>query len=143
MEGFMTAKEFLKELIDIDNLIDCKLEQIVELRSSLISIGCATDDERVQASLKGDKMAGMIAKIMELEELVNDDIDKLTEYKLQARELIEGLENNVEKIVLYKRYFECKPFEQIAVECNYSWRQIHRIHGNALINLDRILDKVS
>ena len=137
----MQAKEFLKKIIQIDMLIDSKLEQIAELRSRLTSIGCATDDERVQASLKGDKIADTIANIMELEDLVNDDIDKLTEYKLQARELIEALENNVEKIVLYKRYFECKPFEQIAVECNYSWRQIHRIHGTALINLDKVLIK--
>ena len=137
----MQAKEFLKKIIQIDMMIDCKLEQIVELRSRLTSIGCATDNERVQTSLKGDKITDTIAKIMELEELVNDDIDKLTEYKLQAREMIEGLESNVEKIVLYKRYFECKPFEQIAVECNYSWRQIHRIHGKALINLDKVLMK--
>ena len=135
----MQAKEFLKKIIQIDMLIDSKLEQITELRSRLTSIGCATDNERVQTSLKGDKITDTIAKIMELEELVNDDIDKLTEYKLQARELIEGLENNVEKIVLYKRYFECKPFEQIAMECNYSWRQTHRIHGNALRNLDKVL----
>ena len=136
----MQAKEFLKKLIQIDMMIDCKLEQIAELRGRLTSIGCSTDSERVQTSLKGDKMTDTIAKIMELEDLVNDDIDKLTEYKLQAREMIEGLENNVEKIVLYKRYFECKPFEQIAVECNYSWRQIHRIHGNALMNLEDVIE---
>ena len=138
----MQAKEFLKNIIQIDMMIDCKLEQITELRSRLTSIGCATDNERVQTSLKGDKYTDTIAKIMELEDLVNDDIDKLTEYKLQARELIEGLDSNVEKIVLYKRYFECKPFEQIAVECNYSWRQIHRIHGNALMKLDKVVDEV-
>ena len=138
----MQAKEFLKNIIQIDMMIDCKLEQITELRSRLTSIGCATDNERVQTSLKGDKYTDTIAKVMELEDLVNDDIDKLTEYKLQARELIEGLDNNVEKVVLYKRYFECKPFEQIAFECNYSWRQIHRIHGNALMKLDKRVEVI-
>ena len=137
----MQAKEFLKKIIQIDMLIDSKLEQITELRSRLTSIGCATDNERVQTSLKGDKITDTIAKIMELEELVNKDIDKLTEYKLQARELIEGLESNVEKIVLYKRYFECKTFEQIAVECNYSWRQTKRKHDRAIKKLDKVLVK--
>ena len=134
----MKAKEFLKNIIHIDAMINCKLEQIAELRSRLTSVSCATDNERVQTSLKGDKMTDTIAKIMELEELVNDDIDVLTEYKLQAREMIEKLDSNVEKIVLYKRYFDCKSFEKIAVECNYSWRHVHRIHGNALVNLDKI-----
>ena len=136
----MQAKEFLKNLIQIDMMISCKKEQIAELRETLTSIGCATDNERVQTSIKGDKMTNVIAKIMELENLVNNDIGILTEYKLQAREMIEKLQNNVEKIVLYKRYFDCKSFEQIAVECNYSWRHVHRIHGNALINLDKILE---
>lgn len=136
----MQAKEFLKNLIQIDMMISCKKEQIAELRERLTSIGCATDNERVQTSIKGDKMTNVIAKIMELENLVNNDIGILTEYKLQAREMIEKLQNNVEKVVLYKRYFDCKSFEQIAVECNYSWRHVHRIHGNALINLDKILE---
>ena len=139
----MKAKEFLKELIQIDLLIDCKLEQITKLRGRLTSIGSATDNESVQTGYIRDKIADTIANIMELEELVNDDIDRLTEYKLKARYMIEELESNIEKIILYKRYFECKHFEQIAIECNYSWRQTHRIHSNALINLDRILDNMS
>ena len=134
----MTAKEFLNELINIDKMVDCKLGQIMKLRGRLTSIGCATDSERVQTSLKGDKITDTIAKIVELERLVNDDIDKLTEYKLKAREMIEEMENTIEKIVLYKRYFQCESFEQIAIECNYSWRQVHRIHGNALINFEKV-----
>ena len=134
----MKAKEFLKELIQIDMLIDCKLKQITKLRGRLTSIGSATDNESVQTGYIRDKIADTIANIMELEELVNDDIDRLTEYKLKARYMIEELESNIEKIILYKRYFECKNFEQIAIECNYSWRQTHRIHGNALINFEKV-----
>ena len=136
----MKAKEFLKNIIHMDMMIDCKLEQIAELRSRLTSVSCATDNERVQTSLKGDKFIDTFARIEELEKLVNNDIDVLVEYKKQAREMIEKLESDVEKIVLYKRYFECKSFEQIAVECNYSWRHVHRIHGNALVNLEKLIE---
>ena len=136
----MQAKEFLKKIIQIDMMINCKVEQIATLRASLTSTTCATDNERVQTSLKGDKLTDTIAKIIELEELINDDIDELTEYKLQAREMIEKLDSNAEKIILYKRYFESKSFEQIAVECNYSWRHVHRIHGKALVNLERVME---
>ena len=87
----MKAKEFLKNIIHIDMMIDCKLEMIAERRSRLTSVSCATDNERVQTSLKGDKMTDTIAKIMELEELVNNDIDVLVENKKQAREMIEQL----------------------------------------------------
>ena len=136
----MKAKEFLKNIIHIDMMIDCKLEMIAELRSRLTSVSCATDNERVQTSLKGDKFIDTFARIEELEELVNNDIDVLVENKKQAREMIERLDNNVEKIILYKRYFESKTFEQIAVECGYTWRHIHNLHSDALIKLDEIIE---
>ena len=34
--------------------------------------------------------------------------------------------------LLIKRYLQFKTWEQIAVEMNYSWRQIVRLHGKAL-----------
>ena len=39
------------------------------------------------------------------------------------------------------KYFEDienKSFEQISVEMNYSWRQVHRLHGSALQNFAKV-----
>jgi len=36
---------------------------------------------------------------------------------------------------LQYRYLDGKTFEWIAAEMNYSWRQIHRLHSQALTNL--------
>lgn len=47
---------------------------------------------------------------------------------------IEQLENEDEKDVLMYRYIKLMKWEDIAVKMEYSWRQIHRIHGWALIN---------
>ena len=62
----MKAKEFLKNIIHIDMMIDCKLEMIAERRSRWTSVSCATDNGRVHTCLKGDKMTDTIAKIMAL-----------------------------------------------------------------------------
>ena len=132
----MQAKEFLNKIRHIDMMIDCKLEQTSNLRSRLTSINVSMG-ERVQSSLDPDKFTNTISKIVELEKEINDDIDKLVDLKSIARKAIESLDNDIEKMVLYKRYFENKTFEQISVELNYSWRRIHQFHGDALKKLER------
>lgn len=47
---------------------------------------------------------------------------------------IEQLENEDEKDVLMYRYIKLMKWEDICVNMKYSWRQMHRIHGRALIN---------
>ena len=133
----MRVKDFLVKIRHVDMLIDCKCDQLTELRNRLTSISSSLG-ERVQLNNDEDKFATSIANIIELENEINEDIDHLIELKRTARKAIERLDEDVEKMVLYKRYFDNKTFEQISVEMNYSWRRICQIHGNALQNLERL-----
>ena len=133
----MQAKEFLNKIRHIDMMIDCKCSQIKGLRDRLTSISCPMD-EKVQSTKDPDKFTDPVSKIIELEQEINEDIDKLIDLKRVARKVIEQLDNEVEKMILYKRYFENKTFEQISVEMNYSWRQIHRLHGSALQSFSKV-----
>ena len=119
-------------------MIDCKLEQVTELRERLLSIGATSDGDKVQTSGAKDTFADTIAKIVDLENIINRDLDRLIDNKAKARDMIEKLDDEVFKVILYKRYFDRKSFEQIAVECNYSWRWIHDLHSNALIALEKV-----
>ena len=134
----MSSKEFLNKMRYIDMMINCKLEQVAELRSMLLPGAVRYDKDKIQTSPSADVISDTMLKIMELEEKINADIDKLVEMKIVARDKIERMENNVEKVILYKRYFGNESFENIAVECGYSWRHIHRLHGEALKNFDKI-----
>ena len=134
----MSSKEFLNKIRYIDMMINCKLEQVAELRSMLLPSAIRYDKDKVQTSNNADSISDTVSKIMELEEKINADIDELVELKSVAREKIERMENDVEKVILYKRYFNNESFENIAVECGYSWRHIHRLHGEALKNFDKI-----
>ena len=134
----MSSKEFLNKIRYIDMMINCKLEQVAELRSMLLPGAIRYDKDKVQTSNNADSISDTVSKIMELEEKINTDIDELVELKSVARENIERMENDVEKVILYKRYFNNESFENIAVECGYSWRHIHRLHGEALKNFDKI-----
>ena len=134
----MGSKEFLNKIRYIDMMINCKLEQVAELRSMLLPGAIRYDKDKVQTSNNADSISDTVSKIMELEEKINTDIDELVELKSVARDNIERMENDVEKVILYKRYFNNESFENIAVECGYSWRHIHRLHGEALKNFDKI-----
>lgn len=134
----MLSKEVLNKIRKIDMMIDFKCEQVETLRSRLTSLGSPSTGDKVQSSLDPDKFTNTMSKIIELEEKINADIDELVDLKRDAMDCIEKLNNDVEKLVLYKRYFNNKSFEQISVEMGYSWRHIHRIHGNALKNFDKV-----
>lgn len=133
----MQVKEFLNKIRHIDMMIDCKCDQIKSLRDRLTSISCPMG-EKVQSTKDPDKFTDPVSNIIELENEINEDIDKLVNLKREARRLIERLNNDVEKIVLYKYYFEGKTFEQVSVEMNYSWRRVNQIHSDALKNLERL-----
>ena len=134
----MQVKEFLNKIRYIDMMIDCKLEQINGLRDRLTSIGSPSMGDKVQSSLDPDKFTNTISKIIDLENEINADIDNLVDLKCEARKSIEQLNDDREKLVLYKRYFENKTFEQISVEMNYSWRRIHQFHSDALMQLEML-----
>lgn len=138
----MSAKEFLNKIRCIDMMINCKLEQVAELRNILLPGAIRYDKERVQSSHTSDQFTDTMAKVIELEEKINADIDELVELKSAAREKIEQMENEVEKVILYKRYFSNESFENIAVECGYSWRHVHRLHSEALKNFDKLYNDV-
>ena len=57
---------------------------------------------------------------------------KLVDIMESIEHTIDGLEDSTERLILRARYLECKKWEQICVELNYSWRQIHRLHSNIL-----------
>ena len=40
-----------------------------------------------------------------------------------------------------KRYVDIKTWEQIAVEMNYGWTQVHNLHGSALGAASELIPK--
>lgn len=50
----------------------------------------------------------------------------------EIKDKIEQLGNEDEKDVLLYRYIKLMKWEEICTKMKYSWKQIHRIHSNAL-----------
>lgn len=134
-----SAKDFLNRIRIADLMINAKVEQIGELRAKAEAIGAVRyDKDKVQSSMSGDNVLDCVAKIIELEKELDNDIDALVDMKRVALSRIQSMQSDVEKLILFERYFNGNTFEQIAVKCNYSWRQVHRIHGRALKHFESV-----
>lgn len=82
----------------------------------------------------GDKLGGLVAKIVETQ-------DQINQLAVQAYDKMMDIERAViclpskERYLIRLRYIECMSWYEIMEEMNYSWRQVHRIHSEALKEL--------
>ena len=134
---FHEIKTKLNSVLNADKLIDTKLVDIEELRRRLQDVKSPTFGDRVQSTKDPDKFTNVINKIIELEKEVNEDIDKLIDNKNACRELIESLESNFYKVVLYGIYFEGKSLKTLADSLKMSVRQIARIRNKAIVQISK------
>ena len=116
--------------------IEQKEEELERLKSSLESISAGTDSERVQTTPR-DRLSEGITRIVDLEEEINSDLGALLMFRNKIINEIQSMDNPIYINILYKRYVQYKSLEEIAVEMNYSYRQILRLHGLALQEFER------
>lgn len=139
----MNAKEYLGQIKSLKNEIYKKQDQINSLRDTMVSITSSTDDVRVQSSSDPDKIAAIVADILELESELQVLVHKYCEKERIISRQIDGLENPKHRDVLYWRYVKAEPFERIADQrIGLCWRQTIRIHGKALLKFsEKYLEK--
>lgn len=133
----MTTKQYLSQISVYDKRINTKLSEIFKLRTLLQSITVCSKEDVVQTSGSKDKLGDSIAKIVDLENEINDLVDEMVGTRKFIIEQIENMENYNENNVLYLKYVLGMSFEEVAESMNYSVRQVIRIHGYALSNFEK------
>ena len=130
----MNAKQYLRQAYKLNERIKDKQERIECLRLMSTSIGAIDySKDRVQSSPSGDApFARQVMQIVQFEEELEEDKNRMKELFAQISRQIDKLENTNHILVLSKRYLLMKTWEQIAEDMNYSVMQIHRIHKEAL-----------
>lgn len=133
----MQAKQYLKQAYRLNELIQCNQQELADLRLLSDSIpGIDYSKDRVQTSPSGDAgFTNIVAKIIELENAINTDIEKMLSLKLEIRTVINEVQDNEEKLLLKLRYLNFMSWEDICDEINVSMRTAHRIHAAALANV--------
>lgn len=128
--------KYLKRFSLLDKEIDRKLEEVAYWRGRLeqvTSIASATPKGGGSIYCKTESI---VAKIVDLEQEINRDIDRLVGLRENIKNIIAAVEDDRERLLLQYRYIDCKAWEQIAVDMHYNWRWVHRIHKKALEKLN-------
>ena len=128
----MTAKEYLSQVLYIDQRINCKLRQVAQLRENATRATATISDMPRPDSPNLKSMENTICKIVDLEQEINRDIDRLVDLKAEAREALAQLTNPDESLILEMRYLLRNTWEEIAEETGYSVRHVTRLHGRGL-----------
>lgn len=122
----------------LDKLIENKQIEIQKLRTKLTYKGISYGD-KVQASIIGNPTTEAIAQIVDYEAELNNDIDKLIDLKRETTKIIDSLDDADMIDLLYQRYFQYKEWEEIAVNIGMTCRNVHRLHGRALLSVENKL----
>lgn len=128
----MTAKEYLGQAYRLDQRINSKLEQVMSLRELTTKATATMSDMPGGGSHNVYKMQDIIGKIVDLENEINADIDKLVDLKREMVAIIKAVKNPEFQTLLELRYLCFKTWEQIAVEMGYSTRNIYKLHDSAI-----------
>lgn len=133
----MTAKQYLRQAYRLNELINSHIREVEQLRLVSTSLpGTDFSQERVQGgNLPGDRIPNIIAKIVDLEAQINQEIDSFIDLKKEVHDAIESVKSPDQRLVLRCRYVEFLTWEKTAECLNYSIKQIHRIHSAALQNI--------
>lgn len=136
----IAAKEYLLNIEKLDAQINMRLSEKDDLKEKLLHITpTLSPDKGSGGGGTQDKVAGIIAKMIDLESKINADIDRFADMKQEALALLDKMENPTYMTVLHRRYFLHETFERIAIDMKYSWRWVIKLHGRALQAFDKLL----
>ena len=135
----MTAKEYLSQAFNLDNRINSKLEQVSVLHAMATKATSTLSDVPPSGSRNVQRIEDIICKIVELENTINADIDKLVDLKVEITATVQRMDNLVYRTILEQRYLCYKTWEQIATNMGYDVSWLHRLHGKALREAEKLL----
>lgn len=136
----MTAKEYISQITRMEAFMETKRQRVATMKMLAANPGSVnlTGMPR-NPSPSQSPMASIICKAVDLEAEIQHDEEKLAQKKMFLLDQIGKLKSSEGQTVLIKRYFEHKPYEDIADSLHYSNRWVYRIHDKAISELDTIM----
>lgn len=132
---FLAKKRYLKQIKYLESNINAKHEQLQQLKQLTTVVNGISYNEKVQTSKQGDKAYEIVDKIVDLENEINNDIDRLVNLKIDIMRCIDDIEEPEYRLVLTLRYVNLYQWDSIADFMHYSLKHIYRIHKRALSRL--------
>lgn len=136
----MTAKEYLSQVRLLDDKINCKLAEVARLQEMAARITPVLRNDAAHGTGgQKDRMAAIVAKIVDLKAEINMDIDRLVDRKKEVSALLDKIPNRRYYTVLFRRYILYETLDQISCEMGCTYRNVCYLHGQALCAVEKIM----
>ena len=128
----MTAKEYLCQAYRLDQRIRSKQEQIASLNDLAADCSATLTGMPRNPNRGGSRIADAVLKIIDLENEIAKDMERLVELKAEIITTIKAVECIEYQLILEKRYISDKSWPEIAVDLGYKMRHLYKLHDEAL-----------
>lgn len=136
----MRAKKYLSQARWLDKMIDNKIRYQERLRTLAEKTTIDISRERVSGGNTVNSREDIIVKLADISHEVNADIDRLIDLEKEIMETIGQVKDGCLKIILISRYVNGMGWDEIALEMKYEKSWIMRLHGKALVEIDKVLN---
>ena len=135
----MGIKHQLKQIRLIDLEVKTKMEELDRLNNSFLKSPSLKEInvQESKVSLKDDAYV----KIINLNDYINDQVDKLIDLKYQLIKAIEQLDDSKERTIIWMKYISSKGWDEIAEELKISKTTLFILHDEAIKKIDLICTK--
>lgn len=129
----MTAKEYLSQLRHLKIRMISNANEIESLTDVATSITSAINNDGIQTTgATSDKLGNCVARIIDMQNQIIADTDRLEELRVEIVARIDLLDNPKYRDLLMLRYVNDMTFEEIADTMDCTRRWITKLHGRAL-----------
>lgn len=128
----MTPKEYLLQYRDAVRRATAAQDHLDELRAMAERVTPNYGGSGGGTHQTGDKLGAVVARLVDAESRVNDELRRLVETEREVNDTIQNVRDGTLRALLYERYINDKTWEQIAVSLNYTYRRVTQLHGKAL-----------
>lgn len=136
----MTAKEYLKQYLDIEKSIRQKQAEIRHYESVAVSVAQTCSGVGGNPNGASDKVGQTVAIVLDLKNDIVAEVKRLADKQREIESNIEKINDSRLEIVLKYKYINGATFEQIADQMGYSRMHICRLHGKALKKLQNVIE---
>ena len=137
----MTAKQYLDQIRNYQRRIDRINDEIARLESVATNTTQNLTGMPHNPSPSQSRMADAVCKIIDKQNELRIEKNKMESLRMEATALIAQLENADYRDLLGKRYLESKAWEDIIYEMGFERSWVYRIHQKALAEVQKALEK--
>ena len=134
----MTAREFLRQSHKVRCKLDCKLEQVQDLKDLANRITPVFNGTPTVSNKCLSKLESAIVNLQDQSEILGEDVVKYLKIRAEIADTIKAVVDENERLILEYRYLTFRTWKKIAAAMGVSLQRVYQLHEQALKSFEKI-----